>query len=599
MKSVGRYESQVASTVQEFTQRLLMPMLRFVVKWIRWALPFLFYLVVFFLIWDYFDHWRVKPIEFLIGPRGGDSADQSKVLQRHFDDEPYIWQRKFFITPIYTDGFVENYERVNSDADGTRVGYAMDGMPDAADSNVETILPMEWEYMHFIYRIDALKRLGVLETPIAGDQEGNKGKGAEPVLAYQLSEWAKSARARIDDATCKDLLVLSAPGTYLRLQSDGESEAGVRFGVKWLGTGETNRELPRVYLGPPKSGTRSVAEAILRHVNISPDDIDAVEIGDFQDMFVALRQKRIDGGFYMGPRGAATVKRIARELPCVLVNINGAGQIANTYRSVEAASIPTGMYNFKHESEPKRLSTLAARRVLIASKWMDANVAFRIANNVQESLPHRVPKKNADGTYPAPDEDLESIALNYVPHPGMWSEDNPTGPAKWFDRHADWFVPFMLTSLVVFLTAFRDPIVTWFERHGPPGEPKEAEHSSKQRAANAAEIDLEIKRILKGLHDFGDDLAVSNQRATDDELQEWQRQIAKVCQTIAVAKESKSLSDDELVDLKGRAYDLREQFDVLERPWAEEPIIRGNSGRAGNPAGKRGRKRGGIRPKQK
>lgn len=143
----------------------------------------------------------------------------------------------------------------------------------------------------------------------------------------------------------------------------------------------------RVYLGPPESGTRQLADIVLkRHRPDYSELLCAHGIADWNEMRAALAADAIDLAFYSGPPNARIVEDIARDGKCRLVGLNGTRDaVVQGHPQLAPVNLAAGLYR-DSDFCPQELHSIASRRVLACSKAMSQRDAYLLTKLVSEAV---------------------------------------------------------------------------------------------------------------------------------------------------------------------------------------------------------------------
>lgn len=544
------YRQQTAQLMPEVVRPLALPLARFLWGWTKRMLPWLAVFSLAFVAYDYFISWRDRPVSFLLGPPGGEAANQGEKLQNEFKKWTFLGPN-YSITPIHTEGFQENSTRISGDLDGKVVGFGMDGLKAGGGDGVRTILPLDWYYLHLMIRNESLeKKLGV-KPPTA------VGHGlAQPILFSDL-------------------------------------------------VAKLREKKPQLYLGPRSSGTRSVVNVVLDSANISSDEVEAVGIADFQEMVAALRQGKIDGAFFITALGSNTVGRATKEADCTLISFDTAAQLANSAAYLEKCEIPASTYSYPPpRGALDKVDSLAVRRVLLAPVSMSATDANEIARHVQATFPSSVSKPlSEDYKYPGPGPRTteNEKRLKFDVHPGALLGTTSISPPTWFDRNAYWLAPLLFAMIVSFFGAWKADIAKWLENHSSQNgaatdqsadETAEAtadeseDKAGRQKRAPAAavaseraNIEAQVSTILNDMHHAADLLLPDGELPSRASVDHWSAEINQVYQRIFSARRDGRLSVSDSLELKHRAFELQRELEFLKKPpwYAAKPKPRGKS----------------------
>lgn len=544
---------QFGGVISEVAQGLLLPFLRFLCSWFGKILPWLALICFFLITYEYVCKFRDRPVSVLLGPYGGSNANQVKRLQTEFKKWTLLGPN-YALTSMHTRGYVDNYRYVSADQEGNVVGFTMDGFEEGSSYNIRTILPMDWEYLHLLIRCDRAC-LDQIKIKWPADSVTPVNGNVQPI---SFTEWAANVRNAINDAD------------------------------------QAEKSPVRLFLGPRGSGTRLLAKAVLKHANIPMKQVETTGIDDFQEMLVALRHGEIGGAFYLGPLRAHSIKTVAAELPCTLVSMdpNTVDKLMSRHPFLELAKIPISTYVFGHSSPVGEVITVGVRRVLVASTSMSSRDAYHIARHVQRAFPSAVARAvSGENKYEGPYGPLSASTLRFRTHEGAIGDPIKPAPPSWFDRHAYWLGPLLASILLGLISEYREVLSKWTNRHQPPAPPggdvpvpaepqpptpgvgelkvaggPSSEDGARTRPPEFVEIQSEIDGILKDMHEKEEDLIAANMAASESALEEWRQQIGLVYKQVHDARLSGKLDEDQSLELKERAMQLRHELEVLRQP---------------------------------
>jgi hypothetical protein len=557
-------QQQFGTVVGKVAPNLVPPLLHFLWHWAK-LIAVCFGLTLFVLMsWEYVRQFQQRPLTFLLGPPGGDSANQATGLQAEFDKHS-IFGSNYLLTPVNTDGYLENYRRVAADHEGKIVGLAMDGYRDRGRGTVQTILPLDWEYLHFLCTISSLRDLGILHEASQQDRVPSEAASISPTVEsaavpISFTKWVRAVRLRIEKRSAQ--------------LAKGMEVANVA-------------RLPKIYFGPRGSGTRMIAEAVLEFANIPSDEVEATGIGDFQEMLVELRQDAIGGSFYLGPHEASSIAFAAENIPCTLISFDNSEFLEARFPYLMQGAIPASTYHFSRSEIDKELNsnhidTVAVRRVIIAPKAMKARYAYDVALRAKEFFYNSV-AHSSDGvpTFKGPAVHGGAKPLEFEHHAGSPIRLNGIAPPSWFDRNVDWLGPLVVSVMLAMLAEWTPAVTRALNRLAgrsdvtPSPVPAPADEPAGDEIAEIdAEIDTEIDTVLKELHETGDKLCDEGKSATKTELSKWQRRIKSVGQRIRAAQKSGQLADESIAKLRSRERRMWQELFVLANPPWPTPAPR-------------------------
>jgi len=317
--------------------------------------------------WRWYDDWRTTEFVILVGPGGGPSAREAKSIRKSIVNQSSPLGFAYRARIESTEGFEEIRQLVSEDQTGKVIGFAHDGFGSA--ENVRILLPLDNNYLHIFCR------KGFLTNDL------NLNAGNKITFANLLEHKDKLRRGRL-------------------------------------------------FPGPQDSGTRQLAELVLKRYGLDVYEYQASGIADWYDMRAALNNKQIDLAFYSGPLNTDIVKGIAADQSAVMVGLDGdrdairQGRVFVLPEQFAASSYVNGDFC------PEPLQTIASRRVLICSPHMSDATAYFLARQSHSAMRSAIPE--IDWVNPPPDEP-GSTGLTYQLHPGAErvKSQNPPGLLPW------------------------------------------------------------------------------------------------------------------------------------------------------------------------
>lgn len=148
----------------------------------------------------------------------------------------------------------------------------------------------------------------------------------------------------------------------------------------------------RVFLGQNESGTRSVAELVLKQYGVALSDFDA-EGGldwNFDDAAQALKKGKIDVGFFLVGIRSDAINDLASDGSFTLLDIDKAAGIAVANPYLDSFTIPRGTYASDQSFPDAEIHTVASRELLICSSDMSTKTAYRIVEGLFSHSPELV-----------------------------------------------------------------------------------------------------------------------------------------------------------------------------------------------------------------
>lgn len=314
----------------------------------------------------------------------------------------------------------------------------------------------------------------------------------------------------------------------------------------------------RVFAGPPKSGTRRLAELIFGQyciTGIKFEQLLTPHIVDWEQARAALKNDGVDLVFYTGPIGATTIRDIANDQTAVLLDLDEIHEslAADDKSSLWPVSFPRNAYTaakwprtrgladtfvlslappgftvlpFARPSPgefrfcPTRVHTFAVRRLLVCAPTMSPDDAYLIAQAAQSELTdvgalvgkwETVPPGSVAAT--------DSSPLGIPAHPNATSQ-----PAQWYRFHT-WPVGWVSTVVALALVVFKSLGALIKESIGPrlpPARRTAADAVSDVRTSRATDDGLaQCAGVMRDL----DALLNETERLRPDELShdDWER----------------------------------------------------------------------------
>jgi hypothetical protein len=235
---------------------------------------------------------------------------------------------------------------------------------------------------------------------------------------------------------------------------------------------------------------------------------------------------------------------------------------------------------------------------------MNANDAYQIARHVKAVFPKAVPKPIGDpAKFAGPNGPTSITTLKFDTHPGALIDPASVAPPSWFERNLLWLAPLVGSILLSLITEWTPSLVNWLDRHRPSAPPPPSELPAPlpspaglprddvaKRPPEFVEIDADIGRILKEMHDSADDLIPAKLLPAKSTLDQWRQQIGRVYQRIHAARQAGKLDIAQAVDLKAQAFQLQQELDFLrDPPWLGAAARPRRTPRSKKPGGDRAR----------
>ena len=280
--------------------------------------------------YTFFRQMRDRPLKFCaaVGDSSGD--DQVKAIETRFREDQSFLGPNYLITQVPTGGSYENLRAVKRDEEGNMIGMTVEGLTiDKNDKHdIKTLVPLQWCYLYLVARVDSLTNLG-----FQVDQSHWAGHKSRPITLSELAAkyywWnTPDGKEAADDATTKNAKQTRNVG-----KTNNDQKLAKKLG----------KQLFRIYLGPTDSGTRRLAELVLRNVGINPAEVDpSLYIPSVDDVPEQLSRNNIDAAFVLEPPPSDVISAIAAESPqqYTLVSIDNANDLLPNHKYLVSAKIP-------------------------------------------------------------------------------------------------------------------------------------------------------------------------------------------------------------------------------------------------------------------
>ena len=146
----------------------------------------------------------------------------------------------------------------------------------------------------------------------------------------------------------------------------------------------------RVGLGAPGSGTRVIAERVLRQAGLSPGDVEAAS-EPLEDSAAALRQRSLSAFFFVSGIPNQTVLALSHDLPLRLIELDAVvAGMGRTYGpEYVGGPIPASTYGL-----PGGVDTVSVKNYVLADRGLPVDVAYavtRVMFEAQEEIDRLAP----------------------------------------------------------------------------------------------------------------------------------------------------------------------------------------------------------------
>lgn len=340
-------------------------------------------------LWSWYRDFRTTEYTILVGPGGSMSEDDARQIKRRIESQSSWIGADYRVVMQETQGFEEVRRLINADETGRLFGFAHDGFGNA--ENVRVLLPLDRNYLHVVARREFLKKLVEPSSPTPS------AEGTAPLTPGDVTE-RKTLEGPI---TFADL------AAYKKQFSPG----------RWS-------------LGPPDSGTRQLAEIVMKRYGLDANLYQTNGVKSWYDMRAALNNDAIDVAFYSSRMDADIMKLIAADGSSVMIGLDG-----------DRDAIIQGQWHLQKQVFnknsyansgfcPAALETFSSRRVLLCSSSMTEPTAYFLAKHSRDALRTVVPE--IDWVNP-PADAPQSTGLTYQIHPGaeLYRNKSPLGGVPW------------------------------------------------------------------------------------------------------------------------------------------------------------------------
>ena len=365
-------------------------------------------------------------VTLLTGPAGGTNEAYADTVIAEVKKESPLLGKRYEVKKEPTEGFEVNRSRIEADNTGLVFGFAQDGFGDAA--HIRTLLPLNETVLHILCQKDFLEQLrdGSPPSPTP-DMAILQRAGVFDALRFLPSlnmaeDWFMQRRFDSSGTTSG----VTAPSEGIQFS---EIVALIKERIR---EGRTDTLKQKIYLGPPRSGTRQIADIVLDYYDLDVRQMEAHGISNWNEMRDKLAEGK-DGlglAFSLGPPNDTLVADIARDDSCVLVTLgDDVRAIKQGHEQISHAKLAKHSYTPTNDFCPAEVDTLATRRVLICSKHMKTADAFFLATTTRDALRERVPKLRWGPL--ATDVPKPPVQLAYQLHPAADLLRNQQSPESW------------------------------------------------------------------------------------------------------------------------------------------------------------------------
>jgi len=506
--------NELIAQVWESTQRVARYCWRFLR---RYAVSLLGSAVVVLTVafaWATYRDLATKRLTLLVGPAGGTTMRDARLIKERLEKAASSWYGPACHVRLEaTEGYEENRRRISQDGDGQIFGFAHDGFGSAVElDKVRVLLPLDKTHLHIIVR-----------RPTSG------------VTALPVNS-------------------ASAPS-----EAPAESAQPLRDPKIALFSGSLDRLAPgRVYLGPPDSGTRQLAEAVLKYYGHNADRFPTFGIASWSEMRAALKTGAIDVAFCAGPKNSPVIQQIADDNDCVLVGLNGDREaICQDCAHLEPSQFVARSYN--KDFCAADCHTIASRRVLLCSPAMSDKDAYLISKIAFDSLRNLGP----DVGFPTV-QNTENYRndLRYELHNGAVLFSQNKGAPYFL---TDWIRTsnYVLITVAVFLATeiFRKINSRAKQKDAKPGLDKKA-------AANATvgsdPLDVQCRNLLLELQN-------TSWGVTGETCTQWLKQANAARHELSTRQSQGNIDPPVAAVIQGMLREINSEIDLHRRSQSTAP----------------------------
>lgn len=144
---------------------------------------------------------------------------------------------------------------------------------------------------------------------------------------------------------------------------------------------------PVAFLGASGSGTRTIAELIIKQYGLSGTDFEIVaDNWSFQDASEAVRKGKIDVAFFLVGIGSEALNSLAEDGRFTLLGIDRVQGITTKYPFLEEVKIPQGTYAASFKFPDREINTVATREILICNSNLSEHTAYRIVEGILTNI---------------------------------------------------------------------------------------------------------------------------------------------------------------------------------------------------------------------
>ncbi len=289
-----------------------------------------------------------------VGPRDSASARAGRDVVAELRRTESPSGVHYRVRMEYTTGFEDIRQRLENSVDGIAIGFLSEventqGDVDGKRGSLKALLPLDWDYLHVMCRIDFMRDIEL--------KTGTIPKNLDEVLGY------------------------------------------------------LEKKKHRVFLGPAGSNSAKLAEMVLGQYGVSIASNSAAGIVDWAGMRQAFKEDMIDVAFYCGPVGSKTIFTIADERTVALIGVGPIAEALalqqnmaivpaklpeNLARAEVVPPVAVGGNPGEDTGEVKSLPpipfsqkdmvTISVRRYLVCSSSLSTADAYLMAQGAKKAL---------------------------------------------------------------------------------------------------------------------------------------------------------------------------------------------------------------------
>ncbi|HTU26312.1 MAG TPA: TAXI family TRAP transporter solute-binding subunit [Pirellulales bacterium] len=380
-----------------------------------------------------------RRVILLTGPEGSFNNEIGDVLHDRFLQEPawHLWGQSFDFSVHNTDGSQQNRSRVNDDRQGRLLGIALDGFSDTP--NVRTMLHLTDVPLLILANPAFLSAVVDFEAAQAFPENSLEDESAPPTqlvitttvdTTTETTQPASTTTVATQPATAQP--AARQPNTNrLDAQASATSRPASPTFSQIAAYVKRNPNC-HFYLGPPGSGTRTLAKQVLNYYDLSPHGVDRLSQLDFIQAAYALADGHVDLAFFLLPAKTDFIVELLRHGEASLVGIDGTGGLVDSIGFLETKSFEAGL--FGHDIPPQSISTIQARIVLVCSASMPKYDGYWLTRSIAEFL-------SQDETV------AESLAKDLSPSTQGTSYRMHDGASMFYDQREPWYIIFSRNSI--------------------------------------------------------------------------------------------------------------------------------------------------------